>query len=265
VPKSGQSVRLARSTVGDYVARARRAGVKWPLPADLDDAGLESKLFPPPVEASPGRRPEPDWRRVHRELKRGRHVQLLWLEWRSAHPEGWAYSQFCLHYRHWLGFQDIVIRLEYRAGDRLFVDYSCDRMPVPSMSTLRGAPAVPVMNEPEGGKEKPTSWQRCSRVTAARVHHGRVGEVPDPEVPERAQRRQYSAAYKLKILAEYDGPDRGRGPSRLAPKPARGATWWQRYQEDSEPGSRLTAAVSSASVHATSFRRAAALSSSAGR
>ena len=48
--------------------------------------------------------------------------------------------------------------------------------------------------------------------TAARVHHGRVGEVPDPEVPERAQRRQYSAAYKLKILAEYDAQSReGKG------------------------------------------------------
>src|SRR6266481_1454570 len=48
--------------------------------------------------------------------------------------------------------------------------------------------------------------------TAARVHHGRVGEVPDPEIPERAQRRQYSAAYKLKILAEYDAQSRdGKG------------------------------------------------------
>ena len=48
--------------------------------------------------------------------------------------------------------------------------------------------------------------------TAARVHHGRVGEVPDPEVPERAQRRQYSAAYKLKILAEYEAQGRdGKG------------------------------------------------------
>jgi transposase len=28
---------------------------------------------------------------------------------------------------------------------------------------------------------------------------------PDPEVPERAQRRQFTAAYKLRILAEADG------------------------------------------------------------
>jgi transposase len=40
----------------------------------------------------------------------------------------------------------------------------------------------------------------------------RVEEVPDPQVPERATRRSYSARYKAAILAEYDGLDRdGRG------------------------------------------------------
>jgi transposase-like protein len=40
----------------------------------------------------------------------------------------------------------------------------------------------------------------------------RVEEVPDPQVPERARRRSYSAKYKAAILAEYDALDRdGRG------------------------------------------------------
>ena len=35
---------------------------------------------------------------------------------------------------------------------------------------------------------------------------------PDPEVPERASRRTYSAQYKLRILAEYERRDRdGKG------------------------------------------------------
>ena len=39
-----------------------------------------------------------------------------------------------------------------------------------------------------------------------------VEEVPDPQVPERAKRRSYSARYKAEILAEYDALDRdGRG------------------------------------------------------
>ncbi len=37
----------------------------------------------------------------------------------------------------------------------------------------------------------------------------RVEDVPDPQVPERARRRSYSAKYKAEILAEYDAADRG--------------------------------------------------------
>jgi transposase len=36
--------------------------------------------------------------------------------------------------------------------------------------------------------------------------------VPDPEVPAKARSRTYSAAYKARILAEYDGCDKaGKG------------------------------------------------------
>jgi hypothetical protein len=38
-------------------------------------------------------------------------------------------------------------------------------------------------------------------------HAGRVTD-PNPEVPERAKRRWYTAKYKLEILAEYEGLDR---------------------------------------------------------
>ena len=127
-----QSVGLARSTVADYVERARLAGLSWPLPEGLDGDMLEAKLFPPPLLPNPASRPEPDWREVHRELKRRRHVTLLllWLEFRADHPESWSYSQFCWHYRRWLGTQDVVMRLEYRGGERLFVDYSGDTLPL---------------------------------------------------------------------------------------------------------------------------------------
>lgn len=37
-------------------------------------------------------------------------------------------------------------------------------------------------------------------------------KVPDPEVPAKAQRRQYSASYKARILAEYESSDKaGKG------------------------------------------------------
>ena len=112
------SVGAGRTTIFEYLARAEAAGLAWPLPEGLDEAALEAKLFPPPCGELAARRPVPEWREVHRELKRGRHVtlRLLWLEWREDHPEGWGYSQFCLHYQRWLAAQDVVMRLTYAAG-----------------------------------------------------------------------------------------------------------------------------------------------------
>ena len=41
---------------------------------------------------------------------------------------------------------------------------------------------------------------------------GCVDDVPDPEVPERARRRTYTAKYKRDVLAQYEAADRaGRG------------------------------------------------------
>ena len=132
-----RSAGLGRTTVYEYLGRAEAAGRSWPLPAELDAATLEAKLFPPPSAVLFASRPVPDWREVHRELKRGRHVtiRLLWLEWREGHPDGWGYSQFCLRYHEWLGRQDVVIRLEYAAGERLFVDFAGDRMSIVDAAT----------------------------------------------------------------------------------------------------------------------------------
>ena len=116
---------LSRPTVAKYVSRATACGLGWPLPASLDDAQLERMLYPPrePAGFVPGL--EPDWPSVHRELKRkGVTLQLLWDEYKAAHPQGIQYTTFCVHYRAWFGKQELVMRQDHRAGEKLFVDYA---------------------------------------------------------------------------------------------------------------------------------------------
>ena len=126
---------VAVTTVSDYVGRARAAGVSWPLPAGLDDEGLERLLYPP-TAPSQAARPAPEWGYVHRELRRkGVTLQLLWLEYRQAHPDGYGYSQFCNLYRAWARRVDVVMRQVHRAGEKLFVDFPGDRIPVCSRET----------------------------------------------------------------------------------------------------------------------------------
>jgi transposase len=127
---------LARSTVCDYVGRAQVAKLAWPLPPALDDdAALERLLFP--HEHHPvAQRPEPDWAWVHRELRRP-HVtrMLLWQEYREHDPTGYQYSQFCQRYGQWAKTLPLTMRQEHRAGEKLFVDFSGDGLPIVARRT----------------------------------------------------------------------------------------------------------------------------------
>jgi transposase len=89
-------------TVTTYLQRAAAAGLTWPLPADLDDAALEARLFQRAAVPAAHDRPMPDWPQLHQERKKpGVTLMLLWQEYRAQHPTGYAYSQSCERYRQW--------------------------------------------------------------------------------------------------------------------------------------------------------------------
>jgi transposase len=120
-----QTLHLSRPTIANYLRRAAKAGLGWPLPPQLTDAALEQRLFPPPPTAKARDLTSPDWQQVHRELKRKGVTQfLLWQEYLEQHPRGYQYSWFCDLYRAWRGKLDIVMRQDHRAGEKLFVDYA---------------------------------------------------------------------------------------------------------------------------------------------
>jgi transposase len=126
-----QSCALARPTVTEYLCRAAAVGVAWPLPADLDEGALEHLLFPPRSAVPVERRPVPDWAEVHQELKRkGVTLWLLWQEYKAVHPTGYHYSWFCQQYQGWAAKVDLVLRQDHRAGEKLFVDYAGQTVPI---------------------------------------------------------------------------------------------------------------------------------------
>ena len=124
-----RSIQSARSTVADYIRRARQSGItSWEHVQNLDEAGLEGRLFAAADMNRPreNTRPQPDYGKVHEEL-RNKHVtlMLLWQEHREQHPTGYAYSQYVHHYREYKKTLDLVMRQEHKGGEKLFVDY-CD-------------------------------------------------------------------------------------------------------------------------------------------
>jgi transposase len=62
----------------------------------MTDAVLERLLFAHGgVQAGARHHPEPDWALAARELKRpGVTLMILWEEYRTVHPDGYAYSRY---------------------------------------------------------------------------------------------------------------------------------------------------------------------------
>lgn len=64
-----------------------------------------------------------------KELKRtGVTLQLLWEEYYQQNPDGYKYSQFCYHYQVWRKASELVMHMDHKAGDKMFVDYAGDRL-----------------------------------------------------------------------------------------------------------------------------------------
>ena len=117
-------INVSPSTVSDYVARAKLAGLSPPFPPACDDAVLERLLFPP-SEPSSVQRPTTAWPTVHKELRRkGVTLELLWQKYKSEQPEGFQYSAFCEHYRRWRPQLTTSMRQTNTPCERLFIDYA---------------------------------------------------------------------------------------------------------------------------------------------
>ena len=125
------SLRIGLGSVHEYLARARVAGLSWPLPDGLTEEGMEERLFPPPVAHAADTRPRPDWNYLDTELKRkGVTLRLLWEEYRTAAPQGLGYSQFCKRFADFKGTLDPRMRQSHKAGEKLFVDYAGMTVPL---------------------------------------------------------------------------------------------------------------------------------------
>jgi transposase len=139
------SCAVGQATVSEYLKTAEAVGLKWPDIADWgEDRLLEAAG--PSREKTVARKqvPEPDYAAIRHELQTNKHVtlQLLWEEYREKNPDGYRYSRFCELYRGWLRAQEFVLRQEHRAGEKLFVDYAGDTIPIHNAATGEVAPAA---------------------------------------------------------------------------------------------------------------------------
>ena len=118
-----KSVGIGSTTVGECLARLKKANLSWPLPDDLTDEQLEIKLYTS-HKINKNQNEEIDWGHIHKELKRKSvTLMLLWNEYREKSPEGLGYSQFCCNYRVWKNHLDVWMHQIHKAGEMILLHF----------------------------------------------------------------------------------------------------------------------------------------------
>lgn len=126
------STKVSVGAVQKLLSKAAELELAWPLPDDLDDNRLAQLFYPGADTTVSNRFQMPDWASLHQELKhKGMTKQLLWEEYTQQYPNRcYSYSQFCDRYRQWTKQQKRSMRQTHKAGEKCFVDYCGQTVPI---------------------------------------------------------------------------------------------------------------------------------------
>lgn len=131
------STKVSIGLIQKLMTQAEELKLTWPLPPELDDNQLAGLFYPKADTRASSRHQVPDWPTLHQELKgKGVTKQLLWEEYTQQYPNRcYSYSQFCDRYNHWRRLQKRSMRQQHKAGEKCFVDYCGQTVPIVSATT----------------------------------------------------------------------------------------------------------------------------------
>ena len=198
--KIGRALGISASTVWEALMRAQAAGLTWPLPNEMTEGELERRLYPSAGLAARKDARIPDWGAVQTELRK-KHVtlRLLWEEYRVAHPDGYEYSWFCQHFRCWQKDIDVVMRQEHKTGEKVFIDWAGDTIPLIEKETGELRPCylfLAVLGASSYTYAEPTLRQDAASFLSCHVHMFEFfGGVPELLVPDNLKTGVTSPCY----------------------------------------------------------------------
>jgi len=126
------SLRLSLGAIQKVVSKAEELGLNWESIDQLNDQQLARQFYPQSDTRSSNQFQCPDWIELHQELKRkGVTKHLLWEEYTQQYPNRcYSYPQYCMLYQDWLKKQRRSMRQTHKAGEKLFVDYAGQTVPI---------------------------------------------------------------------------------------------------------------------------------------
>lgn len=126
------SLRISLGAIQKVTNQSSELELDWEAINKLDDQQLASRFYPDSDTRVSGILQLPEWGDVHKELKRKSVTKhLLWEEYSQQYPNrSYSYPQYCFLYKDWLKKQTRSMRQIHKAGDKLFVDYAGQTIPI---------------------------------------------------------------------------------------------------------------------------------------
>ena len=119
-------LQISRNTVNDYTQIFESLGTNYDELLALDDVALK-ELCAPESEISADRYKDlaSQFEYFSTELKKpGCTLLTLWQEYRQKLPDGYGYTQFTYHYNLWANKLKASGKLNHKAGEKVFIDYT---------------------------------------------------------------------------------------------------------------------------------------------
>lgn len=115
----------SRPTINKYVGIFKSSGKSYKALLELSDKELKTLL--PVIKSSEDERYailEEYFPYYQKELGRpGGTIYNLWEEYKTAHPQGYSYTQFRVHLNRYLKRSKGSMRFDHKYGDKMYVDY----------------------------------------------------------------------------------------------------------------------------------------------
>ncbi|HQO04196.1 MAG TPA: IS21 family transposase [Spirochaetota bacterium] len=225
--KTAQALSISRPVLSGYLEQCHSLGITYEKARQISDDELHAYLFSssrkdPRLEYLVSAFPH-----YAKELSKvGVTRQLLWEEYVRDIAEGYSYSQFCYHFQKWNDSQELYMRIEHTAGDKLYVDYAGKKIDIvdPSTGEIRSAEIfVAALGASKLIYAEAVWTQQKHDFIAAQVHTlTYIGGVPRAIVPDCLKSAITKGhRYEPDINPEYQDFASHYGTTILAARPYR--------------------------------------------
>ena len=124
----GKTLNKPKSTISDYITRFNTSGLTMNELETKTADEIYNVLFPEGSQRTKQRlgKIAPDFNQIHLELKK-KYVtrQLLWEEYTTLYPDNhYGYTHFCNLYKAWQKRTRVSMRINHKAGEKMFLDFS---------------------------------------------------------------------------------------------------------------------------------------------